>query len=75
MSETNIERALGRVEGKLDGILAELRSQRDEQRKLDERVDALEKDQHTGKFVLSMLAAFVGFLASNVQSIISWIRS
>ena len=75
MSETNIERALGRVEGKLDGLLAEVRSQRDEQRKIDERVDALEKDQHTGKFVLSALAALVGFVASNILSIITWIRS
>lgn len=71
----NLERAVGRIEGKLDGLLAELRSQRETTGRLDERVDALEKDQHTGKFVLSMLAAFVGFLASNVQSIISWIRS
>lgn len=71
----NIERALGRVEGKLDGILAELRSQREDTKKLDERVDALERDQHTGKFVLSALAAFVGFVASNITGILSWFKS
>lgn len=71
----NLERAVGRLEGKADSILAELRAQRERQDKHDERLDALEKDQHTGKVLLSIIAGIAGFVASNVNTIIGYFKA
>lgn len=70
-----VQRTLGRLEGKLDMMLEGMKLTSDRVTSIDTRVDSLEKDQHTSKVILGILAGVAGALASNFPTIFGWLTS
>jgi hypothetical protein len=68
-------RVLGRVEGKLDMLIEGVKLINDKQAKLDERVDSIERDAHTGKYMLTLLGTLAGFVGANFATILQWFRT
>lgn len=65
MADNGIERALGRIEGKLDGLIASVNHQRGDIENQRKRVNALERWRtgvhYVAAFVVSIAAAVVAY--------------
>lgn len=74
MNEDDLYRSLGRLEAKMDNLLEEVRINREERKDHETRLQSLEKDAHTGKFVLAGAAGLLGAFVDNIGHILGFYK-